>query len=185
MQTSIRSLALAIIFAVLAGVTRADDKEEVKKLIPGAAAMLRADFEKLAKSPTAPKADDVADKSLTLMLLSLRPPEQPTEGQKAEFAFLTERVPPPSKLAAEIYRGRFSLAPATFIHANRITEITCEVAGDKATGAVSFKVPELYQGKVSYVAQRKETGWQITEFSMPAHGIQVVRGENGMWQEKK
>jgi hypothetical protein len=147
--------------------------------------MSKADFQKLATSETPPRADDIADKSLTLMLLALQPPAEQTDAHKAEFDYIGERVPTPARLAAEIAGGRLSLGPVTFIHLRRITDITCEVAGDKATGVVSYKVPDLYLGKVNYVAQRKDNAWQITEFSMPAHKINIVRGDHGLWQEKK
>jgi hypothetical protein len=185
MRTIRRLLMLSLIFAALAAAAHADDKEEIKKLIPAATAMKKADFQELATSERAPSADQIEDKSLTLMLLALRPPAEVTEEHNAEFSYVGEGFPQPSKIAAEVAGGRFSIAPATFIHAKRITDITCEVTGDEATGVISYKVPDLYQGKVHYVAQRKEGAWAITELSMPAHKIFIVRGENGLWQEKK
>lgn len=72
-------------------------------------------------------------------------------------------APKPGDIAREVYRlgmriGEFTLlnGPVTFTHADRITDFTCDVEGDVAKGTVSFKVPDLYQDKVDYVAKRKD-----------------------------
>ena len=74
--------------------------------------------------------------------------------------------------------------PVTFIHADRITDCSCKVDGDQATGTVTFKVPKLYQGKVDYMARRTDDKWQIVEFAMPGRDIHVVRGDDGKWKKK-
>jgi len=74
--------------------------------------------------------------------------------------------------------------PVTFIHADRITDCSCKVDGDQATGTVTFKVPKLYQGKVDYMARRTDDKWQIVEFTMPGRDIHVVRGDDGNWKKK-
>ena len=53
-------------------VAGADDAAEIRKLVPAASAMSKADFEKLAYSETAPKASDVEEKSLTFLLLTAK-----------------------------------------------------------------------------------------------------------------
>jgi hypothetical protein len=162
-----------------AGSARAADVDEIRKLIPAAAAMSLKDFDKLATSATTPKPSDLQQKTLTLMLLTVK---AATTDEKAleEFRYLNG-VPKPSQLAKEITRfvygrGRFRIAlgPVTMIHADRITDCTCNVEGDKATGRVSFRVPNLFEGKVNYVARRREGKWRIEEFFMPAHQIHIA-----------
>jgi hypothetical protein len=167
----------------------ADPAAEIKQLIPAAAAISLRDMDALAKSSAAPKPADVESKSLTLMLLSLKVSDD--EKAREEFRFLTEGTPQPSRLAEEIYRNvrgrgplRFAFGPVSMIQADRITDCTCNADGDKATGVVSFTVPELYQGKVQYSARREKGKWRIVEFRMPANGIRIVRMDDGKWTSK-
>ncbi|MEQ8788137.1 MAG: hypothetical protein RIC55_17650 [Pirellulaceae bacterium] len=147
-------------------------------------------MEKLATSPKTPSETDIEDKSLTLKLFGMKLNKDRTEEQLEEYKTLTES-PRASDLAAEIFRARrigsvfITLSPVTAIHAERITGFTCEVDGDTARGTVSYKVPELYEGKANYVALRKDDSWRITEFLLPAHKIHLIRGEDGKWTEQK
>lgn len=185
---------LLLLATILAGSLHAsaDDAKEIRKLIPSESAMMRADFESFFTS-NVPKASDVADKSLTLMLFAfMKVEEGQTPKQRDQFRYLLAggSPPKPSDLAREVCRERRTgtrrivLAPVTFIHEDRITECVCEVEGNVASGTVAFKVPQLYQGKVDYVARRIEGKWFITEFIMPAHGVHVVRSDDGRWKEK-
>jgi len=167
----------------------ADDANEIKQAIPADSAIMRADFEELARSPTAPNPSKLQDKSLTLMLLTLRVKD--TKQARAQFQYLTENPPSPSTLSAELYRDRptgkrrILLEPVTFLHANRITEFTCKVSGSQATGTVSFQAPQLYRGQVEYVAQRVGNKWFISEFILSAYDLHIVRAKDGRWKEKQ
>jgi hypothetical protein len=177
-----------MLLASFAACALADDAEEIKKLIPAASGMARADFEKLAMSDTAPKPSDVEEKTLTLLLFTAKPRDDTKA--KEQFRFLTTGYPKPSQLAAEMYRSlnlagtKVVLAPVTMIHADRITGLTCEVMEGTAKGTVSFEVPKLYAGKADYVARKVDGAWRIEEFAMPGYEIRVVRGEKGKWKEK-
>lgn len=89
---------------------------------------------------------------------------------------------PLTDLAKEIYGrharrigGRLVLnRPVTFLSADRITNVTAEAEGDEATGTVSFKAPELYEGTAQYTALREDGAWRITEWRMPAHDIHLI-----------
>jgi len=188
-------LVLSVVLLVSTGFGRAlaDDAEEIRKLIPFASAMKLADLDRLAMSPTSPKESDVEDKSLTLMAISVRVTADEDEKAREQFRFLGEpgAVAKPSELAKELTRyvvgkGRFrvALGPVTFIQADRITDFTCKIDGEAATGTVSFEVPKLYAGKADYVARRTGGKWQITEFLMPGRGIHIVRGEDGKWRRE-
>ena len=169
-------------------VAGADDAAEIKKLVPAASAMTKADFEKLAHSETSPKASDVEDKSLTLMLLTLKMRDDVTA--RAQFRYLAQGPIKMSDLVAEIYRTlnlgrtRVLLAPVTMLQANRITELTCAVEGDTAKGTIAFEVPKLYAGKVDYVARKAGGKWRIEEFHVPAYEIHVMLGKSGKWEPK-
>ena len=54
--------------------------------------------------------------------------------------------------------------PVTFVQADRIGEVTCDVKGDTATGIVSYEVPKLYRGKFHYVAGRKGGAGRLPSF---------------------
>jgi hypothetical protein len=175
--------------ANLAGVgENADDAAEIKRLVPEATAMSRADFEKLAKSSTTPRLDDIADKSLTLHVLALEATGDAEASR--DFHLLGESVPSPAQLAEEIYRGKrlFGLSvpggPVTAIHADRIQEVTCDVDGDRATGEIKFQTPMLYEGRVEYVATRSDGKWRIVELSIPSRRVHIVRGDAGKWVNK-
>ena len=167
----------------------ADDAKEIRQLIPSATAMQRADMEKLATAE-APKYEDFEDKSFTLQILWMKTSKDLTAEQREEFNMFSE-TPKPSDLMNEIYRVRkigrlvIPLGPVTAIHAERITDFTCEVDGKTASGTVKFKVPNLYEGKVDYIAQRTDDEWHIAEFLMPAYKIHIVRGDDGKWVEQK
>ena len=164
----------------------ADDKAEIRRLIPAATSMTRKYLMTMLKAQT-PKASDFEDKSLTLMLLVL-PISEDREAKK-EFRFLNERLTKPQKILEEVYRGGvvrklFPNSPITFIHADRITDVTCKAKGDTATGTISFKVPSLCEGKVNYKAIRKSGKWRITELKMPANKIHIARDDKGVWRKK-
>jgi hypothetical protein len=185
-----RSLALLFVGCLFTSiqVAAADDAAEIKKLVPAASAMSKADFEKLAHSDTALKASDVEDKSLTFMLLAVRMRDDAKA--REQFRYIAPGPIRPSELVAEIYRTlnlggtRVPLGPVTMIQADRITGLTCTVEGDTAKGTISFEVPKLYTGKVDYVARKAKGKWRIEEFHMPAYEIHVALGKNGKWEQK-
>jgi hypothetical protein len=185
-----RSIALLATFLcafALPSPGRADDAGEIRKLVPAAAAMPRDDLKKLATSD-APMPADFESQNLTLTLLSL--PLTDDKRLLAEFRYLGDGPPRPSKLAAEISRqvgaGSFSvpLGPATMIHADRIKDVTCKVAGDAARGTIKFEVPELYAGQIDYLARKADDRWQIVEFHLPARDIHLALDERGVWKRK-
>ena len=171
---------LTATFSLLVGC--ADDAARIKALIPAATAMPQADWERMAHSDTPLKVSDIKQRPLTTMLLAFRPEALPrTKEAKEEFEGIDGRQMKASSVAEEI--GRRSDCLVTFVHADRITDFTCEVSGDTAKGTIAFEVPEMYRGKFEYVARRMGGNWAITETAMPANGIHVVRDERGKWKE--
>jgi len=155
----------------------------IRRLIPAAAGSRAEILCALARSPTTPKpAELLADPAVSaiVMIYKIHPPGV-YEDQAEEFRFDMQGAPKPSAMARELFRSKY-LGYYSMIHADRITDFTCEVDGETAKGSVSFEVPGLWAGKVQYVAERVDGRWRITEFEMPIHGWRFVRTETGRWK---
>jgi len=173
-----------------------DAKEagEIKKLVPAATAMSNAEYKVTCELTNAPTEELYENKSLTMLILTtlwweskmysnMIHPDRTKEGEdadaKAEFEWLELLIP--FEALQEIDRGE--RRPKTIIHANRITDVTCHVDEDRATGCVSFTVPRICRGKVNYVAVKSDGVWKITEFHMPAHKLDI-RKEGDEWRRE-
>ncbi|MEZ6065722.1 MAG: hypothetical protein R3B90_08455 [Planctomycetaceae bacterium] len=200
MARPLNSIAVCLTWAavLLPSVAKADDQtaaDAIRKLIPAAAAMSKADFERLATSPNVPKVTEFEEQSLTLLLIAM-PASVAAEGgelteeQQAaldrEFRYLGDAVKP-AQLAREIYRSLgntgITLGPTTFIHADRIREFSCEVDGAEALGEVVFHVPRLYEGRVQYRARLVDGKWEVHEFEFPARKLRCRLGMAGKWEQ--
>ena len=132
--------------------------------------------------------------SLSFMILDVRPQAKTGKEAREQFELIPNDEPGSVvvKIREEIghpvqmpHSVRVSQGPATMIHAGRITDCTChQVNGDQYAGTVSYEVPKLYRGKFDYVAKRNGGKWQITELSMSAYKVHLVRGEDGKWNVK-
>ena len=164
-----------------------DDAKSIRALIPEAAGMRLSDLRALAEGIGEPKESDVADKSLTLIMLTLVVSPSDSKANLEEFNYLSKGYPDPSKIADLLDSSRFeSKSRGTLVLSitdERITGFSCTVDNDVATGTVSYKLPELLSGSVKYVAQKNEGQWKITELSMPTRGINL-RFENNSWKRK-
>ncbi len=155
--------------------------EAIRALVPAAAGIQNAAMYSVAASATAPTPTSFESKTLTTMLFTYEiDPTDLHEAQAEEFRFLSPK-PKPAVLAAESGRTQ-QLGYFSMIQPDRITDFTCKVDGDRAKGVVSFGVPELYMGKVHYIAERAADRWEIKEFDLPAHGWRFVRIEEGTWE---
>ena len=181
-------LTAVLLFGLGCPLLKADDREDIKNLVPVAAGMSKDVFMDLATSATAPKASKVDDKSLTLIFLTIKILPDPTAEQLHDLQFTNVGTPKPSALAREFVRpvkGAIAGNVVTAIHLDRITDVTCEVNGQTATGVVSFEVPDLYKGNVKYRAEKDGAKWKIVEFEMPARKVRIVRGKKNRWQSKR
>ena len=173
------AMLMSLVFASAGWVAYANevDIEAIKRAIAMDSAMTREDFLKLAHSHVAARRKDLEDQSLTFMLFVFATSDRT---KQADFQLSEENVKP-SIIAAEVYRGRrgdkrlITYEPITCIHLDRITDCTCKIDGDTATGTVSFTVPGLYKGKAHFYAERHDGEWFICEFSMPSLNIDIVR----------
>ena len=159
--------------------------EAAQALLPAAASMSSADFETLASATTVPSLDSIKSKTLTFILLTIKVDDPNAENSAAleDFNFpMGDALPQPSEIAEVIYRSK-GKGYATFLQPDLITHCTCNSDGDTASGFVTFSAPDLYAGKVQFIARRNEGEWQIEEFHLPNYGIKTVLGKDGNWQQ--
>ena len=163
--------------------------KQIRMQIPAVTAISAKTFRVIAQAAAMPKMSAFRNQSVTAVLMFSSPKDAEAAGK--HFRSLKRGLAKPAELAEEIYRTvgvgklRVRVAPCTLIHAERITDFTCKVSGEIATGSVSFRVPDLYEGKIDYVARRKGTAWQIEEFKLPGYGKNVVRDATGLWKVKE
>jgi hypothetical protein len=183
-------LALALVTTAQAQDGNQADRETaqaIRKLIPRAASMSLADCKVMALSDALPKVSDFESQPLTLVLfcISIKVAPERTKEERADFRVL-QFAPKPSDLMKEMVPiGVDDDRPApgfgSFLHADRIKEVTASVTGDVARGKVSFEAPELYAGTVQYFARQTDGKWNVTEFHLPAYGWSVVLDKEGRW----
>ena len=173
--------AVVVLMALSSAGSAQDAKLTVdlaKKLLPQAAGISNADFKALSKDP---RPDVVKSKSLSLVLLALRPPKNPDAAKDKEFRILGDDITP-SDIAQAMWISK-DKGYASFIQPNYITECTCESTAERAEGVVTFK-SDLFAGRIPFVAQATKDGWIITEFRLPQYKIRVLRGKDGVWSQE-
>ena len=159
------------------------DVEAIKRAIVMDSAMTREDMLKVMLKVTGPEIalelTDLEDQSLTFMLFVFLASDK--EKKQADFQPLMEGEFGPVSIANEVGRVRrrdrrlIPYEPMTCIHLDRITDCTCKIDGDTATGTVSFKVPGLYEGRSQFYAERLDGDWFICKFSMPSLDVDIGR----------
>jgi hypothetical protein len=170
--------------------TAADDvftAEKAKVLIPEAAGVPSAELRKLAEasSPTTFSASN--GESLTWWLLTYHP--GPNDPVPTSIKFLNDPKPVnPAALIASILGPKDKDGKrrkyASIIHPEYIIGCTCKVNGETATGMVSFKADEVYEGKVEYTARKKDGAWRIEEFRVPDAKFTTTLAADGKWVKK-
>ena len=95
-----------------------------QELLPAAASMSSADFEKLAHAQTAPDWGSIKSKTLTLILLTMKMTKASADNQAVleEFNWAAD-FPHPSEIAEMIYKSK-AKGYATFLQPNLITHCT-------------------------------------------------------------
>ena len=181
------------------------DVEAIKRAIVMDSAMTREDMLKVMLKVTGPEIalelTDLEDQSLTFMLFVFLASDK--EKKQADFQPLIEGEFGPVSIANEVGRVRrrdrrlIPYEPMTCIHLDRITDCTCKIDGNTATGTVSFKVPGLYEGRSQFYAERLDGDWFICKFSMPSLDVDIARelrarrdgdggllGEEMVWRQR-
>jgi hypothetical protein len=152
--------------------------ELAKKLLPQAAGISNADFKALLKDG---RPDVIKSKSLSLVLLALRPPKNPDAAKDKEFRVLGDNIKV-SDIRDAMWISK-NEGYASFIQPKYITECSCDSTADRAEGVVTFK-NKYFAGRIPFVAQSTKDGWVITEFRLPQSKTKVVRGKDGVWKQE-
>jgi hypothetical protein len=182
-------LLLAMSSLFIAGCSARSDDEltpaRAKELIPDAAGIPIEEF--LETEKVRPTTFDPSNgESLTLVILRhVASPDDPKD--TASFRFIGDAVQPAAFATALTgpkdkdgkYRGH-----ASVIRAEHITDCTCKVNGETATGTVTFKVDKVYEGKAEYTARKKDGKWRIEEFRLPDLKITTALSDTGKWVQK-
>ncbi|NQT89383.1 hypothetical protein HQ560_21625 [bacterium] len=161
--------------------------KQIREQIPRAASMSANAFRRIVQGAAMPRLDQFENQSLTAFLLcydftKAKPTQQhvrwlKTDGIRPD-ALANEVARPVPKLLAAL------APPPTLIHADRIEWLSCYVKGDKATGAIHFGVPDLFEGNVQYVAARQGKAWKITTFLLPGYNIRLALTDKGLWRRE-
>ena len=182
-------LLLALCSLFVAATARADDEltpAKARELIPTASGIPVEEFQERATATKPSKQAPSNGESLTWLILdqvaSPTDPKNPISfrflgGTVQPAAFATALTGPRDKDGK--YKGY-----ATVIRAEHITDCTCKVNGETATGTVTFKADKVYEGKAEYTARKKDGKWQIEEFRLPDLKITTVLNDKGKWVKK-
>lgn len=153
--------------------------DRAKELLPQAAGISNADFKVLSDNP---RLEAVKSKSLSLVLLALRPPAKDNPDAAREFRLFGDKPRPVSDVVAAMWISR-DKGYASFIQPKYITDCTCKSTAERAEGVVTFE-SDLFAGRIPFVAQATKDGWVITEFRLPQYNTKVVRGKDGVWSQE-
>jgi hypothetical protein len=148
---------------------------EIKELVSKAAGMSPETFRKLAHTNaenTDRVVEEIPSKSLSLWLMT-------QESGKRN----------PAKLANALMGGRRMMKGeeidyASFIRPAYITDLDWERNGDTISGTVKFSVPDVYSGRTRFVMSKKDSGWVVTQLSMPLRGVTFRLNAEGNWYYK-
>jgi hypothetical protein len=160
-------------------------KVAIKAAIPRASGVPNEEWEHArAEGMITPRKFRTKPLSLLLYipLIKVNIPELPEriDECKAEFQYVTDSYPSTERRRA-VFERSVGQGYRAMIHADQITNLTCDLEGATASGKFSFEVPELCRGTFEYSAVRVGSQWQITEFRMPAHDWSFVRRDDGRW----
>ncbi len=159
---------------------------KAKRLISEASGMSSDELRTVAQAQDPTKFQPKNGDSLTWVVLNYAPGAD-TPKNPISFKFLGEAVNP-AKLAEAISGPKDMLgkyrSTSTVIQPEYITNCTCKVDGETATGTVTFKVEKLYEGKIDYTAKKKGDAWRIEEFQLPDLKITIALGADGKWMKK-
>jgi len=145
---------------------------QIKALIPESASITAEEFEMNFKKKDRTDTNYVQLKGTPLTLLILLLPRytegKPRRGHNIE-TFSDVLFPQNSGYAS-------------IIHHDYITNFTCKINDDSATGTVAFEAPDIYKGQVNYVARKHNGKWRIEEFHLPNSGISTILQNDGTWR---
>ena len=163
--------------------TAALSEETVKALVSEAAGIPNDDWAKLTAGTELPTPDSLASKPLSFILFSLDPAALAKKKPEAtkDFRYLTERLPKPNKIGQAMWVSK-TKGYASFIQPEYVTKVTVHTENNTARGEVAFEAPDLYAGRVNYVARKSPDGWRVEGFHLPNYGISIHRTKDDIWK---
>lgn len=178
------SLAFAILLACTMGACAGNSNESelqraIRAAAPEAASIKQADWTKLTSGSQVPRASDVDNQSLGILILTLRLPEEVTPEQKSQFRTVAG-IPKPADLARAFQPSRTSIV--TPLQSSYIKTIEATADGNQATGRIAFEAPGVYAGEVEFTATKQAGKWVIVEFRLPAWNATTARNDAGLWK---
>ena len=153
-----------------------------RSLICKATSMTNANFQKFMRPASDVAPASYQNQSLTLTLLTHNIKKTLAKNPEAtnDFQFLGDINL--DKLSQALSRSE-SQGFASLIQPEFITHSACTTEGDRAIGFITFHAPELYSGKVDFIAIRQKDRWQIKELRLPHYEIKLVVNNDGNWQQ--
>ncbi len=70
---------------------------------------------------------------------------------------------------------------ASIVHTEYVHDVTVEVNGRTATGTVSFRAPDVFEGTLQFTAHQRGTAWEVLELRFAHSNIRTTL-ENGRWR---
>lgn len=161
-------------------------KKKIRELLPEAASVPVETITKL-RFGGLDRVSDIKNFSLTMFLIAVSPPKL-LEDKAVREAKLRDldlgNVSDPGRIVEALLKSE-GKGYATSIQPEYITDLTCEVKGDVATGVVSYEAKGVYKGRAEYTARRSDKGWRIEEFRLPGYKLRLTRGEDGKWTKSE
>lgn len=171
--------------------------EKAKALIPDAAGMPADDVAKFSLGTEFTPEMFAASRGQTLVWWVLMHAPYDLRKNSTSFKFLDYDTQVNPAMIAELMvypkdkEGKHRKI-ATVIRFEDITNCTCKVDGNTASGVVSFKTEKqygkstvkLYEGNIEYTARKKGDEWRIEEFRLPDYKVTLALGADGKWVKK-
>jgi len=158
------------------------DETQIRRAIPGAAAIPRSDWRRFIAASTAMMSAGSVSRfesfERNLTALCLAGPPLAYEDRVLREDFMPIGQPNPS----DVMEVLDNLSPVTVVAEEDITRFTCDITGDTASGVVKFESAGLWRGRVEYRAEKRIGVWTITEFRLPASRMGVRLGAKGRWR---
>jgi hypothetical protein len=151
----------------------AGDQEDIQKLFPEATSV---DRELWMKAKALPDPADSPSSNHTLTWFFTFGEGMAEENSEAYFEFI---MSPPNP--ADFSRAMEGKEVVSLVQAEYITECTCDVSGEEATGTVTYEAPKVYKGTFDYHASKTTTGWKIDRIMLPKLGVTLTRSDDGSW----
>jgi hypothetical protein len=156
---------------------------EIRALIPKAAGIPKSLLNKDGKTFD---ITNINCQSCTVLLFQLRLAKDGDKDAQDEFRFIF-----PDDISAKDASDRMFSALklnnenagyVSALQSRYFTNFECKILNDTATGHIAFKIPEVFAGRVYFVAKKINSKWVITEFSFPKRNVKTCFMDSCKWK---